>query len=62
MFRKGAALGTGEVDEDEEGEGGMGDVSGEELRKEVSCRRWLDFEGILLTLFLRPPDPGDAHR
>lgn len=31
VFRKGAALGTGEVDEE-----GLGDVSGEELRKEVS--------------------------
>lgn len=37
VFRKGAALGTGEVDEDEEGE----EVSGEELRKEVSVARLL---------------------
>ncbi|ORY87461.1 hypothetical protein BCR35DRAFT_317717 [Leucosporidium creatinivorum] len=54
VFRKGAALGTGEVDEDEEGEGGLGDVSGEELRKE-----------ILETPIARSPRPsfsGEASR
>lgn len=35
VFRKGAVLGTGEVDEDDDE--GKGDVSGEELKKEVSC-------------------------
>lgn len=34
VFRKGAALGTGEVDEEDDD--GLGDVSGEELKKEVS--------------------------
>lgn len=37
VFRKGAALGTGEVDES--GDEGLGDVSGEELKKEVGLPR-----------------------